>query len=222
MAIGKFMEQSLQITLSYITNQGQFPYVFLRAFINSSSVTGALTDPELDGSSSGATFSIGLAWLIWGLVMSVFAFPIGNDTDCFTGAEESLVFWMAAQHLQVWPWGGVKGAQWQHSSLVRTGTARAIQQIETVQKSSSVKSLSGKDLWRQIQESSVQSELLCAPSPRAVFTATVQPWISALWFPPGVLSCTPRRGKVAGFVLPGNSQLGSDCVLWSNQHVRTA
>lgn len=63
------------------------------------------------------------------------------------------------------------------SLLVRTGTARAIQQIETIEKSSSVKILSGKDLWRQIQESSVQSELLSAPSPKAIFTATVQPWV---------------------------------------------
>lgn len=95
-------------------------------------------------------------------------------------------------------------AQWQHSSLVRTGTARAAQQIETIEKSGFVKSLSGKDLWRQIQESSVQSGLLSAPSPKAVVTAKVQPWISAHWFPPGVVSCTPRRGKGAGFVLPGN------------------
>lgn len=68
------MEQSLQNTLSCIKNQGQFPYVFLKALTNSSSITGALTDPELDGSHSGAAFSIGLAWLIWALVKSVFAF----------------------------------------------------------------------------------------------------------------------------------------------------
>lgn len=72
MAVREFMEQSLQSTLSYITNQGQFPYVFLKAPTDSSNVTGA-SDPELDGSSSGAAFCIGLAWLIWGL-LSVFAF----------------------------------------------------------------------------------------------------------------------------------------------------
>lgn len=48
--------------------------MFLRALINSSSVTGALTDPELDGSNSGATFSIGSSGL-WCL-----HFPVGNDT----------------------------------------------------------------------------------------------------------------------------------------------
>lgn len=74
MAVGERMEQLLTSTLSYITNQGQFPYVFLGALTNSSSVTGALTDPKLRGSNSGPTFSIGLAWLIWGLLMSVFAF----------------------------------------------------------------------------------------------------------------------------------------------------
>lgn len=181
MAIGEFMEQSLQNTLSCIRNQGQFPCVFLRALINSSSITGALIDLELDGSHSGATFSIGLAWLIWVLVKSVFAFS----------------YWE-------WHWlfhrGKIKPRVLDSSKVpggLGLGSCErcTVAAFLTCLKGNLQSNWANRDSWKvKLCEKLVRKRSLeknprefSAPFPKTVFTTTVQLWVltdSSLGFCP--------------------------------------
>lgn len=152
-------------------------------------------------------------------------FPVGNDIDCVTGARESLVSCMAAKHPELWAWGLLRGVQFM-ACLKRDFKLQS--------------NLANRDSWKvQLWENLLWKRSLGTNPrefsaewaalyifPKAVFTATVQPWVP--WFPPGVLSSAQERDGsrlCSSWWLPAGIRLcpvrqGQNSVNWDTGHFR--